>query len=386
MRGYAVALVITCHLAFAFPGLPYPVYRLATMGWHGVQLFFLASALTLLMSWHYDTGRVDRARLTSFYLRRFFRIAPAYYAAAWLYYVLTPPPGGLDPLQLVASYVFLNSWAPSLMPTVPGVWAVVPGGWSIGVEVTFYLAFPMFAALASNMRRALALFALCVLAGGLANRVAAPLLATVDPAVAVDNFLYFWFPNQMAVFAFGAVLFFAKSRMEQALRPGANDSAVLTRRIAGMVARHGNAVPAFALAVFFASGRLALPHWIGQTSPYLPTMLVATPCLAGFVLALALARRSWFLNPVAAALGRASFSAYLLHFAVIRLVVAMHPVAFHAGATGAAAVAAYAAGWIVVVAVTFAVAWCGYRGLELPMIALGKALLAGRQNPALQLR
>ena len=77
VRGYAVTLVITCHLAYAFPELPWPVHRIVVSGWYGVQLFFLASALTLLMSWRHETVRLGRARIAPFFIRRFFRIAPA---------------------------------------------------------------------------------------------------------------------------------------------------------------------------------------------------------------------------------------------------------------------------------------------------------------------
>ena len=53
VRGYAILLVITCHETYWFPELPYPVHRVTVLGWHGVQLFFLASAVTLMMSWQY---------------------------------------------------------------------------------------------------------------------------------------------------------------------------------------------------------------------------------------------------------------------------------------------------------------------------------------------
>lgn len=82
VRGYAVVLVILCHLVYAYPGIPYPVHRLATFGWHGVQLFFLASAVTLLLSWHAEVARHGRASFGRFLIRRVFRIAPAYFAAA----------------------------------------------------------------------------------------------------------------------------------------------------------------------------------------------------------------------------------------------------------------------------------------------------------------
>ena len=65
-----------------------------------------------------------------------------------------------------------------------------------------------------------------------------------------------------------------------------------------------------------------------------PTFLVVSVALSGFILALALAlalahaRRGWFVNRTMSLIGRVSFSAYLLHFAVLDLaseLPALHP-------------------------------------------------------------
>jgi peptidoglycan/LPS O-acetylase OafA/YrhL len=339
-----------------------------------VQLFFLASAVTLLMSWHHDQARFGRAQVAPFFIRRFFRIAPAYYAAAAFYAWLSPPVGEFDMPRLLASVGFLNGWSPRMMSTEPGAWYMVPGGWSVTVEVTFYLVFPLFVVLASSLRRAALLFGLCLVVGGLANRWAAGALAGGDTPAAVDNFLYFWFPNQMAVFALGGVLYFAIGRL----------SGPAGGILARLLARHGTVVPAAALALFFATGYLKLPHWTGLAPGCLPGFVVASLCLAGFILTLAMAPRSVFINPLATAIGKASFSAYLLHFAVLRATVERFPAFFHTGATGIAAIAAFAAAWVVVVALTFAASWVSYQALELPMMRLGKTLAQTRWQQVAQ--
>ncbi len=358
VRGYAVVLVILCHLVYAYPGTPYPVHRLATFGWHGVQLFFLASAVTLLLSWHAEVARHGRASFGRFLIRRVFRIAPAYFAAALLYGWMTPPENGLDPVQVLAALAFVNVWTPHLMGTVPHGWSVVPGGWSVGVEFTFYAIFPLFAAFAGGLRRALLLVALCAVAGVASNLVAAALLARSYAPLAVDNFLYFWFPNQMIVFALGGALYFALKSFSG-------------RRAPDLLARHGTLMPAIALTLFYATAWLKLPHWLGGGWPFVPGFVVATVCLAGFVLALGTARRSLFVNPLAAAMGRVSFSAYLLHYAVILITIDAYPALFHTGATGWLAIAAFAAGCIVVLGVVFLLSWCSFQLVERPMIRLG---------------
>src|SRR6185437_8663436 len=89
VRGYAILMVITCHVTYLYPQLPYPIHRLAASGWYGVQLFFLASCVTLLMSWNGEVAKHGSVNVINFFIRRFFRIAPAYYAAAVLYYFLS---------------------------------------------------------------------------------------------------------------------------------------------------------------------------------------------------------------------------------------------------------------------------------------------------------
>jgi peptidoglycan/LPS O-acetylase OafA/YrhL len=78
-----------------FHELPYPLKKLTNFGWHGVQLFFMMSCVTLMLSWRSDEAR-GIALKSAFWIRRFFRIAPMYYAAAALYFVIGMPPSGFD--------------------------------------------------------------------------------------------------------------------------------------------------------------------------------------------------------------------------------------------------------------------------------------------------
>jgi peptidoglycan/LPS O-acetylase OafA/YrhL len=51
IRGWAIFLVITAHVGGLFPELPWPLKKITNFGWYGVQLFFVASAFTLMLSW-----------------------------------------------------------------------------------------------------------------------------------------------------------------------------------------------------------------------------------------------------------------------------------------------------------------------------------------------
>ena len=87
LRGWAVLLVISSHVSGPLLELPYPARKLANFGWYGVQLFFLASAITLLISWRTD-GRAFLPKVPEFFIRRFFRIAPLYYLGAIFYFII----------------------------------------------------------------------------------------------------------------------------------------------------------------------------------------------------------------------------------------------------------------------------------------------------------
>ncbi len=358
LRGYAVLMVIASHLTSEFAGLPYPVERLTTSGWFGVQLFFLASAVTLLMSWHSEAAR-QKPDVRAFFIRRFFRIAPAYYAAGVLYFFVSPP-AAFDLGQVLRTATFVNALHPAWL-TAPHIWWVVPGGWSISVEFTFYLVFPFYAAMATSLRRALIVLAASVAVGIAADLAAFAWLSPGYPMPAIGNFLFFWFPNQASVFALGGVMFFIVQAAQQ------GDA----RRHAAL-ARWSTPLALACVLAYCALAYVRLGHYLGDR-PLIPAGQGVSLPLAGLVLALS-ANRSVLVSRPVAAMGKVSFSAYLLHFALLRLFPAF-PRLLHSQATGMHAVAAYAAGFVLISVATFAASWVSYQVIELPMIRLGQRFI-----------
>jgi peptidoglycan/LPS O-acetylase OafA/YrhL len=365
IRGYAVLMVITSHVTDKFPNLPYPVHRLTVTGWFGVQLFFLASCLTLLMSWNFEINKTKSVDVVGFFIRRFFRIAPAYYAAGVLYYFLLPPKDGFDAWQVVTSMTFINAWTPAWTPTVQTAWTVVPGGWSIGVEYTFYLVFPLFATWTTSLTRALIGVLASIVIGVLANYAALAALSGSYKPAEVDNFLYFWFLNQMSVFALGGVLFFILGKMDS-----------LSKLWRAFLQNNATLFAAGALAAFCALAYVPLGHRLGA-APYIPASLAISIPLMGLIIALS-AGRGLLVNRYAAAMGRVSFSVYLLHFAILRL-FEVFPEELHTHATGIRAIFAFAVGWIVTVLITYVASWASYGAIEQPMMDIGKALIRARR-------
>ena len=292
-----------------------------------------------------------------------------YYLAAIFYFFAETPKTGFNMVQLLATLGFVNAWHPLLIPTVPDRWMVVPGGWSIGVEFTFYAVFPLMAVLVRSMRTALLFLAGSLVIGCVANSVAAHGLQPEYGPVATRNFIYFWFPNQLPVFALGTILYFALEWLQA--KPGALPSLILRRA----------ATPAIVLCI--AAGVLVANAGFPQSLPfagplYFPAFLMASMFFMVFVAVLALNPATMFINQPIQVLGQVSFSAYLLHFAVLHALPRLLPNLFDVHAAGWHAIFTCGLLWVCVVPVTFAMSWATFRLVEKPMINVARHLLLPR--------
>jgi len=361
VRGWAILLVITAHTGSRFPELPYPVKKLTNFGWHGVQLFFIASAVTLMLSWSRRTEAFPAAT-RHFFIRRFLRIAPMYYAGALLYFLVDGIPGEFSLAQLLRSLLFVNAWHPEWLPTTKA-WSVVPGGWSIGVEFTFYALFPLLASLLTNARRAAIFFAAALPFAVLANNGAAAGWLRDYEVQAARNFLYFWFPNQLPVFAAGILLFYL-------LRQG---PASVSR---GTSLALGGAAVLF--CIYIAGLALGISYLRNFTDP--PPIFWATLAFMVFVYALAKGPATWFTHPWVQRVGVLSFSAYVLHFLFIQDLPAWSGGLIDVNATGLKAIGMFVLLWVGVVACTLATASLAHRYIERPGMALAARWIAARRS------
>jgi peptidoglycan/LPS O-acetylase OafA/YrhL len=149
------------------------------------------------------------------------------------------------------------------------------------------------------------LFLATLLAGALLNSSLWPFLDARFGDVPTDNFLYFWFPNQMSVFALGICLFFLLQR----------DNG---RR--SILLAFPNLIAALSMALVASTAFVAMPHWLDLRVPLPPIFILVSLAMMIFILALSRARPGFFLNAPVALMGCVSFSAYLLHFAVLTVI------------------------------------------------------------------
>lgn len=376
VRGYAILLVITSHLTYSYPNLPYPVHRFTVLGWHGVQLFFLGSAVTLMMSWQNEMLRHGSTDVAAFFLRRFFRIAPAYYSAALFYAFFWPPAVGFRAGQAVAWLLFLNAWHPALSRPSLGGWQVVPGGWSISAEFAFYAAFPFIAARITTLRKATGFFLGVTIGACVLNSVAQGWMVAMYDHESIEGFMYFFVPNQAPVFALGILLFFIlESLGSERLRTARRYLKPCTGLIicaAGML--------------FLSISYLEPPRWFSLDIHAPPALLQASLAFMLFVIALAAGRPGGFVNQPLAFVGKVSFSAYLIHFAVIDGIIQSFPSLSGIGATGYWAILAFCLGWLAVVVMTIAASACSYRFIEEPGMGLGRWMIAAQRRRAVVAR
>jgi peptidoglycan/LPS O-acetylase OafA/YrhL len=178
--------------------------------------------------------------------------------------------------------------------------SVVPGGWSIAVEVNFYLLVPFLFKRLTNLRRCVWFFVACVVGQAIVNAAMRPVFLRIlseDERYLADLMHNLWLPTQLPVFAAGFALYY-----------------VLVPRLA----RHRRAAapppagdgPSTGLLLVIAAAVLA-EVYIAPPSTLWGSVF-AIPA-AG----LALRPTKVLVNAVTRYLGDISYSGYLVHFAVL---------------------------------------------------------------------
>jgi len=143
IRGIAVLVILQAHAREIYPFQSDFIQTISLFGRFGVQLFYFVSALTMCLIWNKRSD--ENRKVEKFYIRRFFRIAPLFWLVIplmplYLYFTHQPymwAPEGIHTVHIVLTALFLHGFWPDTINSV------VPGGWSIAVEMTFYFLFPL---------------------------------------------------------------------------------------------------------------------------------------------------------------------------------------------------------------------------------------------------
>lgn len=322
MRAVGFLLVITAHV----PSVP---FFGALQGWSAVWIFLVMSGYLIAMLLMREEQRTGQVAFGPFMIKRFWRIAPAYWMAILIYwlvcfaYELAPGDYARFMARLPYYLAFLPEYADG------NEFSIFTHSWTVGVEVKFYLLFPPVVFLL--IKGANARFA--------ATAVIAALL-TVQGSFNAQSY---------CALLCGAMLAFVLERPR-----GYAFLASLTR------------VPVIVPLAFVVALLVALRY---------DQYLTAVAAVATYVMAYVIVQEkkvsrllTW--RPLVF-LGQRSYGAYLLHFLVIR---AGYLIFGDDTAAGGLLTALFC------LAVTVPAADLMYRAIELPAIEYGRRMLS-RYSP-----
>ena len=359
LRAVAALTILLFHLRYIADILP-PSTLQSTIGGHfftGVILFFVLSAFSLAFS---TIPTMSRERWVRDYLiRRFFRIAPLFYFMMPLYVWLIHSRGWAQPdLQTwIMNISFLFNLVPGKHEGI--VWA----SWTIGVEVLFYVIFPVFL-LISNRRLALAL----VLIGGIAISISARSL--IDKAGLAGDYGKYAFISSLGVFLTGFVSFKLYHLARKQIAVGAWQPQFVKGACA--------LVCALCLIANFA------PFGFNPGSPGRPDLMVWSILFAATAIWQALFPSPWFANRPLQWIGERSYGIYLMHPLVIGVFTPQIKALYLALQPSVGDWAFFVVGALTMLVVV-ALANVVYHLVERPGMQMGKRLLTHlRDRPAVQ--
>jgi len=203
LRCVAILGVILVHCAQYGSGeLGIPIFftNIIHDGDRGVQLFFLMSAFTIWMTFSRHK-LCEKKASSNFYIRRFFRIAPMFYLAMAYYLVEDGVRSGISMWNIVATTFFAHGISPYWINSV------VPGGWTIAVEMSFYVGVPLMVKFVKDIKSAtLVLLGSVLLKAVLQKIFEAHML--IPSRELWNDYLFQYFPGQIPIFMMGIILYY----------------------------------------------------------------------------------------------------------------------------------------------------------------------------------
>jgi peptidoglycan/LPS O-acetylase OafA/YrhL len=348
IRGFAILGVVLVHTSHWVPPESPILSKIAAQGARGVQLFYIASALTLFLSMAARKQQEDRPVL-SFFIRRFFRIAPLFYCAIFIYTGYSGlsaryhAPNGLEWWYIPLTASFMHGWHPETITSV------VPGGWSIAVEMTFYMFVPYLFLKLKDMKSTLVALILSIFFSRILSSAIFYILSPYYPEAQqylVRVFAYLWFFSQLPVFILGILLYHITIEYPQ------NDT-----RTASLL--------------LFASLFLFFAFLTVETfADLMPKHYFYGVAFLLFSLSLYYSPHRFLVNRFTVLVGKLSYSIYLVHFMVVYLLRRMFSSGFWLdGDSG------FILAYVLVLTSAICISYVSHNLVEIPGIKLGKHIV-----------
>ena len=253
----------------------------------GVMLFFVVSAFSLC----YTMQQYRDKSAIAFYIRRLFRIAPLFYAL--LIYQLWRFPNHWQWPELLANMFFIFNLVPKFHGSI--VW----GGWTIGVEMIFYVAFPFLFRHFDNVWKSAGLVGVCFLMSWAAE----PLVDHYS--LQVSGYRLHAVSNFLPVFAAGMLAFHVSAALKHHARRYAIGVGLIVSALILLCVLLYRWGPEFLVSLFFDRWGLSAQGLI----------------FAMFLVGLMFAPSAILVNRVTTFLGKLSYSIYLTHLPVLWLLI-----------------------------------------------------------------
>lgn len=317
------------------------------MGQFGVQLFFVVSAITLALSWQHRKD--ESSPVKSFFIRRYFRIAPMYYVGIFLYIGIalvqatrsgTPIDPSL-PQRILANVLFIHGFIPSANNNV------VPGGWSIGCEIAFYVLFPIVFSRHINIKHLIGF----VISWMILSPLGLILLKGKSAYVENNSFLYFNLITQLPVFMSGLMTFKLLST---------NTILPRMKALAAFLFTCSVLYVSFVNVKIFPFGAYFLPLIAAISFCFLVVYMYNGDSFPAFLIEI----------------GRRSFSMYVLHFIFAWMFFPRLNARFEIPSTAWMALICLFASFVGTTLLCFCLAGITYKYIEKPFIRLANKLCA----------
>jgi len=332
LRGIAVMMVIFTHagLYVDTSGLPDILRHLISFASRGVQLFYILSAFTLFYSLD-RRSTSDAHRWGDFFIRRLFRIGPLWWLSVIAFLFLRNQYTFSSP-NIVSNLFFVHGFHPQYINSI------VVGGWSIAVEMVFYLLVPFcYFIFTSTQRTLIGIF--WIYAG---SRALIGILRHVDSGFSEqiwNEYLFYFLPNQLPVFLTGFLLFHLIIRKDELVNAMGYIHLVATLFLCYIL------YPDW----FHSQNFLLVPFvWIVSRAPRFPL---------------------WN-NALLQYLGKVSFSLYLVHFGAVMIVRYMDFLPSIPSPS-----LRFGIGFLVVASIATGIATLTWNGIEKPGQKLGSWII-----------
>ena len=355
LRGFAILGVIWfhCHLYhYSDPSYFSLMDTLGSPAGMGVQLFYVLSAFTLFLSQNRQSNSTPKS---NFFIRRFFRIAPMYYVSV-IYYLYQMTFSYNQPLSsiiesnsygIISNILFVHGLSPTYINSI------IPGGWSVGIEVLFYAMVPYLSTRINDLNRAI-LFTSCTLLFGFLLTSILSQVSYIQSNRLLNEYLFYYIPYQLPVFGCGIVAYYIVI--------------VGDRRVSTLVAILAASVIILIIVSKIISQlfMLDLPHTLH---------LFGSMGFAVLIIGLSKHPVKIVVNHTTQYIGKISYSAYLTHFAVLYWMDKVLPQYFIPVNSVLTNILNFNLKFLVIVSITAIISTITYRLIEEPTQQFGKRFL-----------